>query len=392
MNALGSLLLASADGGSFWLPPEGSTAAADIDWLFWLIFYLCTFFFVAIIAATIYFSLKYRRVRPDQPPLPSPHHNTPLEVFWSAVPLGLVIWIFYMGFEGFMRMQTPPEGAYTIDVTAEKWAWTFRYSNGSTSQDGNLHVPPGEPVRLLMQAKDVLHAFYAPALRVKQDLVPGRYTQLWFEALPPTPAQLETTVRAGETTLGEVAHRLQLRAKDLAKLNDLHGEKDAEGVEKFDGVPLTEGATLKLPGAVWHMTCAEYCGTGHSAMFRKVVVHPDRASFDAWLAEQGVVEKTIDNGRMIYQSYCATCHSTVPGERKIGPSWGDLANDLKSGASHTMSDGTQIPVDENYILESVMDPGLHVVQGYKNEMSVFRGTLKQDHVSAVILYIRSLAE
>lgn len=332
MNAL-ALLLATADGGGFWLPPQASEQAAAVDWLFWFIFYLCTFFFVLIVVLAAYFSWKYRRRTPDQAPLPSPEHHTPLEVFWSAVPLVLVIYIFYVGFDGYMFMNTPPKGAYTIDVIGQKWSWTFRYSTGAAPLDGKLHVPPGEPVKLVMSSQDVLHSFFVPAFRVKQDVVPGRYTTLWFTAKPP------------------------------------------EGTEPVE----------------YHMTCTEYCGAGHSAMLSKVVVHPTRESFETWLAAQDQVPDTVESGERLYKTYCASCHN-IEGAVSQGPNWKDLARQLKAGDARPLADGNSVVVDEEYIRESIMEPQAKIAQGFQPVMPTFKGQLKDGHIRAILTYIKSLAQ
>jgi cytochrome c oxidase subunit II len=332
MNAL-MLLLADEGGRTFWLPEQASEQAADIDWLFWLIFYLCTFFFVIIIGAATYFSLKYRRRRPDQAPLPSPHHNTPLEVFWTAVPLVLVIYIFYVGFDGYMYLSVPPRDAYVVEVIGQKWSWQFRYPTGDMSTDGKLHVPPGEPVKLVMAAQDVLHSFYIPDFRVKQDLVPGRFTTLWFTAKTP---------------------------------------KDGQTHEH-------------------HMTCAEYCGDGHSAMLTKVVVHPTRASFDKALESFGIIDVKPATGERIYKQLCASCHN-IEGPQGQGPNWKDLAKRLVANETRPLANGPPAIVDEEYVRESIMEPQAKVAEGFQPVMPTFKGTLKPDHISAIILYMKSLAQ
>lgn len=332
MNAL-ALLLATADGGGFWLPPQASEQAPAVDWLFWFIFYLCTFFFVLIIGLCTYFALKYRRRTPGQAPEPSPEHHTPLEIFWSAVPLVLVIYIFYVGFDGYMTLNVPPKGAYTVDVIGQKWSWTFRYPSGSTPQDGKLHVPPDEPVKLVMTSQDVLHSFYVPAFRTKMDVVPGRYTTIWFTA------------------------------------------KRSAGDEPVE----------------YHLTCTEYCGAGHSAMFSKIVVHPTRESFEAWLAEQDKVPETPEAGEQVYRQLCASCHN-IEGAVNQGPNWKDLAKLLASGGARDLADGNSVIVDEEYIRESIMEPNAKIAKGFPAVMPTFKGQLKDAHIRAILAYIKTLSE
>ncbi len=335
-SLLGPLLLAAADGPTgrtFWMPPQASTIAAEVDWLYYFIYWLCLAFFVAIIALKVLFAVRYARRTPGQQAEPdAPTHNTPIEVTWSVIPLILVIVIFYVGFEGYMKLSVAPQNAYTIDVTGKKWSWSFAYPNGVTD-GGEIHVPAGEPVKLVMTSQDVLHSFFVPDFRVKQDVLPGRYTTLWFEALRPPEGQ--------------------------------------DTAEHF-------------------VFCTEYCGTSHSDMRATLVVHKDRAHFDAWLEKKGTPEITVDAGRELYEKNCKVCHLTD--KPYTGPSFGDLAKWLKDGAERPLAAGGAVKVDEEYLRESIWEPNAKLAQGFSPAMPTFKGQLKDPHIRALILYIRSLAQ
>ena len=253
--AAGSALASAAGQPSFWLPEQGSTASSSVDWLFYLILWISVFFFLLIVGLMIVFVIRYRR-REGESPERSPSHNSPLEVFWSAIPIVLVAVIFYFGIKSFLDMATPPANAYEVQVEGQKWSWTFTYPNGYV--DSNLHVPVDRPVRLVMSSTDVIHSLYVPAFRIKQDVVPGRYSSVWFEATEP-------------------------------------GEYD--------------------------LFCAEYCGTGHSDMLGHVVVHPP-GEFETWLAKASNFLETmspVEAGRKLFQVRgCTQCHS-VDGTARIGP-------------------------------------------------------------------------
>ena len=164
-----------------WLPEEGSSFAGDVDWVFWFIMWLSVFFFVLIVALMVWFALRYRRVNASDPfPENMSSHNTTLELVWSIIPSILILFIFWWGFKAWLDMYTPPHNAEQIGVRAWKWGWEFTYPNGATSTD--LYVPFDKPVVLTLRSEDVLHCFYVPAFRTKQDVVPGRYTKLWFKA------------------------------------------------------------------------------------------------------------------------------------------------------------------------------------------------------------------
>ena len=171
--------------GGFWMPPADSTAAAGTDFVFDVINWICYFFFFGIVIALVWLPLKYRQKGKEiHYQADAPVHNTPLEVTWTVVPVLLLVAIFFMGFKGYLNLTTPPRNSYEINAVARQWSWSFAYPNGATSN--HLVIPAGQPVKIVMRSEDVLHALFIPDFRVKQDVVPGRYTYLWFQADAPT--------------------------------------------------------------------------------------------------------------------------------------------------------------------------------------------------------------
>ncbi len=191
------------DGGSFWMPPQVSTVAHSVDWLFNFILAISVFFFILIVVVMVVFVIKYRR-REGQTAEASPSHNTALEVTWTAIPVVLVVIIFFFGFKGFLDMATPPANAYEVLVEGQKWNWTFIYPNGYS--DSNLHVPVDRPVQLVMSSADVIHSLYVPAFRIKMDVLPGRYTKAWFEATEPGEYDLFCAEYCGTSHSDMLAH------------------------------------------------------------------------------------------------------------------------------------------------------------------------------------------
>lgn len=178
------LIRVPEDGGAtFWMPPQGSTIAGEVDWLFNFILGISVVFFVLIVAVMMVFVVKYRRREGRETASPSPSNNTLLEITWMAISIMLVVIIFFFGFKSYLNISTPPANAYEIQVAGQKWDWSFTYPNGYVDQD--LHVPADRPVELVMTSVDVIHSFYVPAFRVKMDVVPGRFTKTWFEATMP---------------------------------------------------------------------------------------------------------------------------------------------------------------------------------------------------------------
>jgi cytochrome c oxidase subunit 2 len=235
--------------------------------------------------------------------------------------------IFVYGFVVFRDMRNPPADATEINVTAKQWLWQFEYYNGKKTLN-ELYVQQNRPVKLVMRSEDVIHSFFVPDFRVKQDILGGRYTQLWF-----TPTKVGT----------------------------------------------------------FQLFCAEYCGTGHSKMLGKVVVLSPEA-YDIWEKGARVTEEIgvaslpdAERGEQIYkQSGCNACHS-LDGSTGVGPSWKSLV-----GHKVAMQNGEEITADENYIRESILEPQAKIVKGYQPVMPSFKGILSDADISALISYMKTL--
>jgi len=331
MTNLLSLLSAAPAGDSnlptlpdspfFWLPVDASTTGESVDGLFDYIMWVNVVGTLLLLGLMIYFVAKYRAKSRHDKPEPSTDHHSGMEIVWSVVPIPIVLLMFAWGFKGFIELRTTPKDAYEIHVTGQKWKWLFQYPNGHT--DDVLHVPQNRKVRVVINSVDVLHSLYFPAFRTKIDAVPGRYTELWFEA-----------TKSGE----------------------------------------------------FPIFCAEYCGTSHSDMITKVVVH-EGEGFNDWLVQ---IERQLDDmpplalGEKMYnQQGCATCHST-DGSVKTGPSFKGLF-----GKSEALADGTSVTVDENYIRESILEPQAKLVKGFPPAMPTFKGKLSDKKITGLIEYIKA---
>lgn len=245
-------------GGSFWMPPQASTVAPDVDGLFDFILWLSVFFFVLILGLTVWFVVRYRRRSAEQPAEGQLEHSRKLEITWTLIPTVLIIAIFVWGFRVFLDQNMPPANAYEIQVRAEKWRWNFIYPDGTQTLN-ELHVPVGRPVKLVMSSTDVLHSFFVPAFRVKQDVIPNRYSTVWFEATTP-------------------------------------------------------GTQV--------IFCTEYCGTGHSDMVASVIAHPPeefQKLLEAGFESGGEGRDPVAWGEDLFtKKTCNACHS-VDGSPKVGP-------------------------------------------------------------------------
>ena len=244
------------DNGTFWLPEGASSLAPAIDSLFYFVLWASIILFIGTMGAMVYFVWKYRRR--DEAEMPEKvQENVLMEVSWVVVPAILVLVLFVWGFKTFIQIGTAPPESYQIQVTGQQWLWTFTYPNG-TQTTNELHVPVGRPVELTMSSTDVIHSLFIPAFRTKFDVLPNRYTSLWFEA----------------TEEGE-----------------------------------------------YQLYCTEYCGTQHSGMLATVIVE-SQGAFNEWVKTGGIDPTTmspVEYGAALFeQQACNTCHS-VDGSRLTGP-------------------------------------------------------------------------
>ena len=335
---------------TFWLPEGASNFSRQNDWVFDFINYINYFFFFLVVGIMLYFVWKYRQ-KGREVYARGPSHNTVLELGWTILPTIIVVIIFFMGLRGFTEMKVPPANAYQIDVVASRWNWVFKYPNGATSDD--LYVPAGKPVNLVMRSEDVLHSLFIRDFRVKQDVVPGRYTSLWFQADNPT-----------------------------------------EG-EKFH----------------W-LFCTEFCGKDHSNMNRKVFVL-NESDFASWVIEQGRWLDKIPAEELYFKAgpkifaRCASCH-TLDGKASTGPSWGNYdgsgniwkrSNDPNTAhkvdgkpLSELIGVGKQYENAKSYLRNSILNPNEHLVDPFGPAMPTFRGQLNGKAIDAVIGMMEHLDE
>ena len=227
-------------------PPSASNFSAEYDVLFYVLTGLTLFFSLIVGVAVIFFAVRYRKGSKADRSRPL-YENLFLELTWTIVPLVLGLIMFYFGTSLYIKMRTPPRNATEIFVIGKQWMWHIEHGNG-VRENNTLHVPVGQPVKLTMISQDVLHAFYIPAFRVQEHVVPGRYTQLWF-----------TATKAGE----------------------------------------------------YHLFCNMYCGTQHSEMGGKVVAMEPK-EFAEWMANggQSVAPMSMEQaGAKIYSKIgCNNCH------------------------------------------------------------------------------------
>jgi len=224
-------------------PERASTMAGRVDALYFALVGLSTFFSVLIAGLIVYFAIKYRRRAPNAIGAPI-HGSLALELAWTGLPFLMTMGIFVWGASVFFAMSRPPDETLNIYVVGKQWMWKFQHLDGQR-EINELHVPVGRPVKMIMTSEDVIHDFFVPAFRVKADVIPGRYTSIWFQ---PT-----------------------------------------------------------KPGR-YHLFCAEYCGTRHSGMIGQVVVM-DPSQYQTWLSGGAPEGSLASAGAKLFADLaCNTCH------------------------------------------------------------------------------------
>lgn len=329
------------------LPPQASTVAYDVDRLHYFVILttMCGALLVTLVGGT--FLIRFRRGAEIDPPRQIPAPTPPTWMKWT-VYLGLfflfVLW-WVIGFRRFMVLRIAPNNAMPVYVTAKQWMWKFSYPEGAHSIS-TLVVPTGRPVRLLTTSRDVIHSFYVPDFRVKQDVLPGRYSTLWFEVPKPGRHQI---------------------------------------------------------------LCAEYCGAGHSTMRGEVVALEPR-DYARWLegnfqlAKEPLPERSYDpevvgeglpreplelvqqGVKVAGEQGCLRCH-TLEGTSHIGPTWAGLYL-----SKVPLSDGTTQLADVEYLTKSMMDPAAQLHRGFENVMPSYLGRIHPAETAALVELIRSLKD
>jgi cytochrome c oxidase subunit 2 len=161
-------------------PPNASSVSTEMDLLYAFIVAVSAFFTVAVVAAMVYFTIKYRRRHPDEVGADI-HGSLILELTWTFIPFVLAMIMFAWGASLFYRLSRPPQGAMEITVVGKQWMWKVQHPEG-IREINELHVPLHQTVRLTIGSEDVIHDFAIPAFRVRMDAVPGKLTTMWFEA------------------------------------------------------------------------------------------------------------------------------------------------------------------------------------------------------------------
>src|SRR6201988_5014322 len=240
------------------VPDSASTFSWKVDALYFYLSGVTLFFTLLISAVLIFFVIRYRRRTPYEIPRPIAGSHK-LETIWTIIPFVIAMSMFGWGASVYFQQYKPPANAIEVYVVGKQWMWKLQHATGQR-EINQLHVPVGRKIKLIMTSEDVIHDFFVPAFRTKMDVVPGKYTTMWFEATTP---------------------------------------------------------------GTYHLFCAEYCGMNHSGMTGSIIVMEPR-EFDNWLSGSTGSTTPAAAGQQLYQTLgCASCHG-ANGEGGRGPTLAGL--------------------------------------------------------------------
>ncbi len=308
-----------------------STFVEGVNDAFLFIMGVSFFFLIGITVTIIIFLVRYNSKKNPKPT--QVKDSVGLEITWTIIPLILVMGMFYYGYVGWIPMKRPPDEGLVVTANARMWSFSFRYENGRVSD--KLYVPKDTAVIINLNALDVLHSFYIPAFRIKEDMVPGlANNRTWFEA--------------------------------------------------------TKTGT-------YNIFCAEYCGLQHSYMISEVVVMEPEEFWEWYEDPDAMVEEIPDDadpvvlGRQIVERQgCVACHS-LDGTTVVGPTFkgrfGETITVITDGEER------EVVYDEEYVRRSIYDPDYDITVGFRaGQMLSYEGEISEQEIEFIVEFLKSLNE
>jgi len=298
-------------------PAEASTIAPWADALYFFLL-LITIVGLTLVGTLVFgFAIRYRKER--NPVATQIEGSTLLEASWTIIPLALFLICFVWGALLYFRIYNPPPNAMNIYVVGKQWMWKAEHPGGQ-HEINTLHVPVGQPIQLTMISQDVFHSFSIPDFRIKREVIPGRYSTVWFEATTP---------------------------------------------------------------GTYHIFCTQYCGTKHSGMIGEVTVLTPE-DYKKWTEGSTSGMSLAQNGERLFASMgCNACHSGNSAAR--GPSLAGVY-----GSKLTLTNGSQVLVNEAYLRDAILNPSQHITAGYAPIMPTYQGQISEEGLIDLVEYLKSL--
>ena len=281
------------------LMPERAASRSDaVDQLFQVMIGVATVIFLLVEGALVYAVFRFRAKEGDTGDAPAVHGNTSLEIVWTLIPAIIVVVIGVYSFRVLTDIEAPAENEMVVEVIGRQFAWEFRYPEHDNLSSGELHLIVDRPTRFQITSEDVIHSFYIPAFRAKQDATPGQVSEL-----------LVTPTERGS----------------------------------------------------FPIRCAELCGAGHADMVTQAIVQSEE-DFQAWATELTTLpDDPIAAGRQVFEKYgCVACHTLddVGSTGTVGPDLNGIGEQAGARVEGMSA--------EEYIRESIVNPGAHVVEGFQD--------------------------
>jgi len=299
-------------------PREASSIAPQMDALYFFLLGMTLTGLVLVGAILVVFSMRYRKsVHPVATQIEG---STLLEATWTIIPLAIFLITFVWGAVLYFRIYNPPVNSMNIYIVGKQWMWKAEHPGGQHEINA-LHVPTGQNIQLTMISQDVFHSFSIPDFRIKREVIPGRYSTVWFNATTP---------------------------------------------------------------GVYHIFCTQYCGTNHSQMIGEVTaLSPD--DYKKWTEESTSGMSLAQNGERLFASMgCNACHSGNAAAR--GPSLAGVF-----GSRLTLTNGSQVLVNEAYLRDAILNPSQHVTSGYAPIMPTYQGQISEDGLIDLVEYLKTLS-
>lgn len=400
------------------MDPQILTTTQAVNAVFLFIFGASVILLLGITATMVWFVIRYRRSRAPEP-TSQVEGNIWLEIVWIALPVVLVMAMFWYGWKGYLTLRDVPKGALEVTATARQWSWSFTYANGKTSD--KLYVPVGKPIKVNLVSLDVLHGFFIPAFRVKRDVVPGRTNDAWFVATRPGTYDLFCSLYCGTghadmiTTVvalpeAQFTAWLQQRpgeehpGKELLEKHGCLGCHSLDGTQKlgptFKGI-WGKKVTVITRGAERTMTAdEEYLRlcilepevnrvNGFPPVmpsFKGVLTADEVGQIVDFLKSGATAAPKPDGAKLAKEKGCLTCHS-LDGSKGVGPTFKGLYNSRVT----VRQNGTVLTVtaDDAYLRESIRAPAAKVVEGFQPIMPTLP-ELTDDDVTALVEFIEGV--
>ncbi|MCB0390865.1 MAG: cytochrome c oxidase subunit II [Bdellovibrionales bacterium] len=313
---------------STFMPPQGTEIATQYDSLYEFIVIASLISCVLVIGGLAMFVLKYKR-KSETDKTAYITHDTRLEFAWSFIPFVIFLVVFGWGTYIYVQMRKAPDNAFEVHTFGQKWNWDFVYKSGKKSS-GLMVVPVNTPIKLIISSRDVLHSFYVPAFRIKQDAVPGRYTKLWFEA---------------------------------NKVGD------------------------------YQVFCTEYCGKDHSNMLAKIKVVTNE-EFEEWLQNnpyKGLAATEI--GAQVYAAKCVACHQkSAEQASSIAPSFLNLFGKTRQFADGSSTTADENYIRESILNPNAKVAKRISGEAFSPIMPAFAGQLSDEELMGIIEFLKTLKE